>query len=76
MNMIPIPSGMIAHKVALFLPQDTIDHLDRIAYALAKKNGHQPNRSEAVVFLTQKHWREWMIKRHDKATQGGLVLPA
>jgi len=59
---------MIAYKIALFLPQDTVDHLDRIATSLAKKrnDGSNPNRSEAVKWLVYKHWKKTMVRRAEK----------
>lgn len=67
-------------KVPLFLQQDTIDHLDRLAHALAKKRGAVPNRSEAVEYLVLKHWKAWQIKRANKRAEtpnrDGLVLRA
>lgn len=52
---------MIPYKVAIFLHQDVIDYLDRLAHALAKKTGREATRSEAVA---------WLVKRHRKKVEG------
>jgi len=56
----------LTFKVVLFLPQDTIDHLDALARSIGKQKDEQPTRSAAVEYLTRQHWKKTMVNRLQK----------
>ena len=65
------------HKIVVFLPTDTVDHIDWIAGEMQKTTERHITRSDAVKLLVQRHWRKMQIKRAEKAAEKPrLVLPA
>tara|TARA_Y100000296_G_C5159628_1_gene251056 strand:+ start:419 stop:637 length:219 start_codon:yes stop_codon:yes gene_type:complete len=52
-------------KIAAFLEQETIDHIDRIAVSLAKKHDIESTRSAAIHYLVMQHWKKTKIKDYE-----------
>jgi len=68
---------MMLHKIALFLPTDTVDHIDWIAGQMMRQQQRRISRSDAVQLLVQRHWKKMQIKRAEKqAEKPRLVIAA
>ena len=64
---------MAAHQISLFLSQDIIDHIDRIAASIAKREDREASRSEAVTRLVFAHWKRAMVKQAERQTEKSLA---
>lgn len=61
-----LDDSSLPYKIVVFLPQDTIDHMDALARTIGKQNDAQPTRSEAVKYLVRQHWKKAMVKKLEK----------
>ena len=61
--------GNIPHAVPLFLKADTIQWLDLIAAKLSEQRKTEVSRSDAVEYLTLRHWKKTKTRIMEQQTE-------